>query len=229
MEILNLHRDRLGPYIRAQIANLLPLGGEDAELALIDKHLPEALGRIEHCIAHVKMWKTGYFDVLHSSQYCIFLYYLSNTIWRREQARGVCTKLFLLNKALNAIDAFYEVELPEVFFIGHSVGIVLAKATYGNFLVLYQNSTVGKNHGQAPEIGAGVILYPNTGVIGACRLADGSIISQGTSVINQETRAHCIAYPGQGGKLIFKAPKHNILADFFSGLPAKLQTIGLKA
>ncbi len=214
MKIVHLERSRLAAYVRAQITQFFPTG-EDAELALIDTHLDEALGRLERCIGAVRMWTPGQFDVLHSSQYCIFLYYLSNTIWRREQARTVCTKIFLLNKTLNAIDCFYEIELPEVFFIGHSVGIVLAKATYGNHLVLYQNSTVGKNHGEAPILEDGVIMYPNTAIIGACRVRQGSIIAQGVSVINRDTRPGCIAFQGNDGGLVFKTPHHAILADFF--------------
>lgn len=214
MKILNLDRARLGAYVRAQITQFFPTG-DDPELGLIDVHLDEALGRLERCIAQVRMWTPGQFDVLHSSQYCIFLYYLSNTIWRRERARSVCSKLFLLNKALNAIDCFYEIELPEVFFIGHSVGIVLAKATYCNHLVLYQNSTVGKNHGEAPVLEDGVILYPNTAVIGRCRVRSRSIIAQGVSVISRDTEAGRIAYQGVGGELVFRTPGHDILADFF--------------
>lgn len=214
MKILNLERARLAAYVRTQIAQFFPTG-EDAELGLIDVHLDEALVRLERCIAPVRMWTPGQFDILHSTQYCIFLYYLANTIWRREQARSVCAKLFFLNKTLNAIDCFYEIELPEVFFIGHSVGIVLAKASYGNHLVLYQNSTVGKNHGEAPVLEDGVILYPNAAIIGRCQVRSRSIIAQGVSVIGRDTLADRIAYQGMGGELVFKTPGHDILADFF--------------
>ncbi|EYC49636.1 hypothetical protein AZ34_00160 [Hylemonella gracilis str. Niagara R] len=214
MKTVNLERNRLAAYVQAQIKQFFPLD-DQADLALIDAHVDEALLRVGRCIDQVRMWTPGQFDVLHSSQYCIFLYYLSNTIWRREKVRGVCTKLFLLNKALNAIDCFYEIELPEVFFIGHSVGIVLAKATYGNHLVLYQNSTVGKNHGDAPVLGEGVIMYPNTAIIGRCHVRDRSYLAQGVSVINRDTEPGRIAYQGHGGSLVFKLPGHDILADFF--------------
>ncbi|MFC5760078.1 MULTISPECIES: hypothetical protein [unclassified Rhizobium] len=214
MEILNLEASRLAAYCCEQIRRLIPFGDE-TEFGLVEKHLPEALRRLDHCISNVAVWKAGRFDILHSSQYCIFLYYLANTIWKHEKAAALCTKLFLLNKQLNAIDLFYEIEMPEVFFIGHSVGIVLAKATYGNHLVLYQNSTVGKNHGVAPVIEDGVILYPNTAVIGGSLVRERSIISQGVSVINRETERGKIVYQGPENRLAFRDSKRDILSDFF--------------
>jgi serine O-acetyltransferase len=120
-----------------------------------------------------------------------------------------------LNKALNSIDLFYEIEMPEVFFIGHSVGIVLAKATYGNYLVLYQNSTVGKNHGVAPVLEDRVIMYPNTAIIGRSRVKAGSVISQGVSVINQDTPGDCLVFYKGGNGLVFKDTQKMLSMDFF--------------
>jgi serine O-acetyltransferase len=217
MKIINLERERLAIYIKTQITHLIPLDSSE-EFGLIDKYLPESLSRLGHCIDQIRMWEPGQFDILHSSQYCTFLYYLANTIWRREQARNICTRLFLLNKALNGIDCFYEIELPEGFFIGHSVGIVLAKATYGNHLVLYQNSTVGKNHGEAPVLEDNVILYPNSAIIGKCLVKSGTVVGQGVSVINQNTEKNKIVFQGAGGSLIFKEPRRNICADFFRNM-----------
>lgn len=214
MNIVNLPANQLGAYVQAQIKHFFPTG-DDPQLALVDTHCAAALTRLDTCVSQVKLWTPGQFDILHSSQYCTFLYYLSHTIWRAEQARSVCTKLFLLNKALNGIDCFYEIELPEVFFIGHSVGIVLAKATYGNHLVLYQNSTVGKNHGVAPVLEDGVILYPNTAVIGKCQIGRRSVISQGVSVINQNTKANSLVFQSSSRGLLFKTPTRDVLADFF--------------
>jgi len=214
MKLLNLERQLLAPYVRKQLRNLLPMD-EGPDTGLIDRHVPTALNRLERCIAGVRVWKEGVFDVLHSSQYCIFLYYLAHSIWKLEQSPHVCTRLFLLNKALNGIDCFYEIELPEVFFIGHSVGIVLAKARYGNHLVLYQNSTVGKNHGIAPEIADRVVLYPNSAVIGRCRVGAGTLISQGVSLINQDTPGESAVFKGTGKELVFKTLQRDVFSDFF--------------
>jgi serine O-acetyltransferase len=214
LELAHSSRADLLRYLVRQLDHFFPdqaTGVQDT----LDAHLDAALLRLERCIDEVRMWRPGQFDALHSSQYTIFLYYLANTLWRSGADARVCTKLFLLNKALNGIDCFYEIELPEVFFIGHSVGIVLAKATYGERLVIYQNSTVGKNHGTAPVLEAGVVMYPNTSIIGRCLVREGSVIAQGVSVVNQDTAAHRLVFQGERGGLVFKTSDRDIQADIF--------------
>ena len=207
-------RDNLLAYVTAQLEHFFPDGQTEIK-QILDSCLNEALGRLEKCINAVKMWRSGEFYFLHSSQYAIFLYYLSNSLWKKNGDIKICTKLFYLNKALNGIDCFYEIEMPEIFFIGHSVGIVLAKANYGNYLVLYQNSTVGKSHGVAPILGDNVTLYPNTAVLGSSHVQNGSVISQGCSVINSNTPGNCLVFQTDDGKLTFK-PKYNYSDLFFN-------------
>ncbi len=215
MQLKATTRADLLDYLERQLKTFFPDGRPVRQP--LEQVLDDALARLETCINGVAMWKQGEFDYLHSSQYTIFLYYLANTLWCKNgpQHIDVCAKLFFLNKALNGIDCFYEIEMPPIFFIGHSVGIVLAKATYGNYLVLYQNSTVGKNHGVAPVLGEGVVMYPNTAIIGRCQVGDRSVISQGTSVINQNTPGNCLVFNGAQGTLVLKPSQRDILADIF--------------
>jgi serine O-acetyltransferase len=204
----------LSAYVARQIGHFFPDGRSDTETA-VARDLDETIFRLERCINAVRMWTPGEFYYLHSEQYAIFLYYLANTIWRNRSDEDLCAKVFFLNKALNGFSCFYDVELPEVFFIGHSPGIVLARATYGNYLVLYQGCTVGKNHGVAPVIGDRVVMYPHTAVIGRCRVGDGSVLSQGVSVINRNTPGESLVFSGAGGELVFKKTQRNIPADIF--------------
>ena len=215
MQLIDHTPESLAEYTAQQIANLVPHGRTAETQAVIGRHMAETLERVHRCIRGVRAWRPDEFNYLHSSQYCQYVYYLSNTIWRREKDAGTATRLFLLNKALNAIDLFYEIEMPEVFFIGHSVGIVLAKATYGNHLVLYQNSTVGRHLDQIPVLEEGVILYPNTAVIGRSRVGAGSVVSQGVSVIGATVPEGSIAYGGDGGGLVFKAAPEDLLSEYF--------------
>jgi serine O-acetyltransferase len=207
--------DALLAYLCRQLENFFPDGQGETERPRLQAQLQPALQRLERCIAEVRMWTPGQFDPLHSSQYTTFLYFLANTLWRAGSERPLCNKLFGLNKALNGIDLFYEIEMPEVFFIGHSVGIVLAKARYGNRLVLYQNSTVGKNHGEAPSLGDGVVMYPGSAIIGRCEIGSGSVIAQGVSVVNRSTPGDCMVFQGSGGGLVFKPPTRPVLDDLF--------------
>ena len=127
MEILRMDRDRLLRYVVQQLRNTLP---DDFDPRPdINAHLDDALHRRQTCINAVRPWLPGCFDPLHSTQYCSFLYFLANTIWRSTGNAGTPTRLFLLNKALNGIDLFFQIEMPPVFFLGPSVGIVVAKAT----------------------------------------------------------------------------------------------------
>lgn len=217
MELKHLSRAGLLDYVQTQLEHFFP--DRRPVRPLIERHADQALARLGKCIDAVRMWPAGEFDYLHSTQYAFFLYFLANSLWRAEgpagNQDGLCTKLFLLNKALNGIDCFYEIELPETFFIGHTVGIVLAKATYGERLVLYQNSTVGKNHGVAPVLEDDVVMYPNTAVIGRCTVRSGSVLAQGTSVINCDTPGDCLIFNGPHGQPVFKQSSRDVIADIF--------------
>jgi serine O-acetyltransferase len=213
LTLTRLTRCGLIDYTASQISHFFP-DSRSGIRERIESNLAESLDRLQRCINAVRYWPENRFGHLHSTQYCLYLYFLSNTIWRNSGDEDSCVRLFLLNKALNGIDCFYDIAMPDVFFIGHTVGIVLAKATYGEHLVLYQNSTVGKNHGVAPVIEEGVIMYPNTAIIGRCRVRARTTIAQGVSVINQDTPGNAIAFGG-GKDLVFKPSKHDALAEIF--------------
>lgn len=212
---LHLSRAELSAYVARQLTSFYPDGLDVDASEVLSAHMDVTLTRLGRCINEVRWWTPDKFDHLHSTQYTLFLYYLSNTVWKATGNCTLCAKLFGLNKALNGIDLFYEIEMPEVFFIGHSVGIVFAKATYGNHLVVYQNSTVGKNHGVAPVLGDGVVMYPGTAIIGRCDVGAGTVLSQGVSLINTNTPGACTVYSGQQGIVTFKPTGRDVLADIF--------------
>ena len=215
MNLVNFSRSELIDYTTAQLSTFFPDGKSAPIKHTIEQHIDEALSRLMVCVNAVKTWEKNSFNYLHSSQYCTYLYFLANTIWRNTQETDTATKLFLLNKMLNGIDMFYEIKMPDIFFIGHSTGIVLAKADYGNYFVIYQNSTVGKNHGIAPSLGEGVIMYPNSAIIGRSIVGDYSIIAQGVSVVNNDTPGKCMAFNGRDGAITHKQLTRNIIEDFF--------------
>ncbi len=111
MKLKDFSRDQLIGYVTGQIEAFFPDGARDVR-AGIDRDIDEALDRLKLCINAVRYWQPDEFDYLHSSQHCIFVYYLANTIWRNRQDRKICTKLFALNKALHGFDCFRERTYP---------------------------------------------------------------------------------------------------------------------
>jgi serine O-acetyltransferase len=215
MKLIDQTRTGLIDYVVGQCASLVPDGKSRLFRGAITQHVNEALERTHRCINACAPWRPDQFNYLHSSQYCIFLYYLANTVWRRTSDPFAPTRLFLMNKALNGIDLFYEIEMPEAFYIGHSVGIVLAKATYGNYLVLYQNVNVGRHIEDIPVIGDRVILYPGSSVVGSSNIGDGAVMSQGVKAINRNVPADSIAFTGDRGDLAFKPTPKDLLKEYF--------------
>ncbi len=214
LALKDFSRNALIGYVSDQARHLFPDAYREDVRPAVASVIDAALARLEHCIGGVRMWRPGEFNPLHSSQYTTFLYYLANTLWRERQDERVCTKLFYLNKALNGFECFYDTELPEIFFVGHSVGIVLARTTYSNHFAVYQNSTVGKSHGDAPVLGEGVVMYPNTAILGRSNIGPRTYLAQGASIVNQDTPGNCIVFEN-ARQLTFREPDRDILADLF--------------
>jgi serine O-acetyltransferase len=214
MDLVDISRNGLVEYVATQINHLFPDHVGDTR-ALIGSAIDDTLDRLELPVRLNRGWPPGGFRYLHSNQYATFLYLLSNTLWTRGASENICSKIFCLNKALNAFECFYTIELPEVFCIGHSTGIVLARATYGNYLVLHQNSTVGRTDPESrPVLSEGVVLFPNTAIVGDCHIGPRTILAQGNSIIDGNTPGDCVVF-SRDGKLLFKRPKTDYFLRFF--------------
>jgi serine O-acetyltransferase len=215
VKLVEHSRESLLDYIVRQQTAVVPDGREEAFRKACEGHFDEALRRLSVCIDACSPWRPGEFNVLQSSQHTIFLYYLANTIWRRSGETAAPTRLFLMNKAFNGIDLFYEITMPEVFYIGHSVGIVLAKANYGNHLVLYQGVTVGRHKDQIPKIGDRVVLYPGSAVVAGSVIEDDAVLSQGVRVIGRRVPKGQIVFAGSAGDLTFRPRPDDLLQEYF--------------
>ncbi|MCP5487530.1 MAG: transferase [Verrucomicrobia bacterium] len=194
--------------VRLQVANLYRL--PDDEKTLLPSAIEYALSRCETCFTsiHNKYYRNAngivVFNPLHSAQYCIFLYYLANTLGCEMQAPALATKLYCLNKALNAVDIYYEVQLPERFIVEHPVGSVLGRARYSNYLVLQQGCTVGGNQGAYPVLGEYVWLHAQAMVVGNCRIGNNVFVAAGTYIKDCDVPDNTIVF-GRSPDLVFKA------------------------
>ena len=152
-------KNQIEDYLTNQLAFF---GGAD-----ISDYLEAAYKRALYCFSRNtnKYFKKGTIDVHHTGQYAILLCYLARVAFEAGD-RETADRVYALNKALHGFDIFYEVELPNVFFMEHPVGTVLGRAKYSDRLFLGQNVTVGGNKGCYPTIGENVCLHAGCMVVG---------------------------------------------------------------
>ncbi len=185
----SLTTENLVLYVSRQLANIFPdEHHHNSELAAI---IDKALARLAYCFSHIdkkyyQVNNMAHFNHLNSDHYCSFIYLLSNEAYR-DDAIVLAEKLFYLNKALNGLDCFYSIKLPDIFLFVHPVGTVLGNAEYANYLVVYQNVTVGSTlAGDYPRFNEACILYSNASIIGDCQLGENVIVGANSALLNTE-------------------------------------------
>ena len=188
--IQSLDTKILTDYISRQLNHFFP--DDKITSDKISPFVKRAFQRTEYCFSkvNVKYFFDGqnvFFNHLNTDQYAMFLYYLSNTIWVEGRDDIMAGKVYYLNKALNGFDAFYEVNLPDIFLLTHPVGTVLGRGEYGDYFVAYQRVTIGGNTDlEYPVLGKAVAMYGGSAVIGNCKIGNNCTISFGTVVMEKD-------------------------------------------
>ncbi len=171
----------------------------------------EALEKCEYCFKFIKnkYFKSGgdiIFNPFNSMQNTVFLYQLSNILYKRYQNNTLADRVYYLNKIMNCIDLYYELELPNIIYFQHAVGTFIGRAKIGDFLVIHQNCTIGANKNKYPIIGKNVTLYPYACILGNCKIGDNVVISANTYIKDCDIPDNSIVY-GQSPNLVIKNNK----------------------
>jgi len=180
----------LSVYVARQLEFHFP-DGKSWE-ADIKGFMPAALERTYRCFQGIERKKYRFggrvmFNPLHPDHYAAFLYLLANTVSRTEPDHPLAFRLFYLNKVLHGLDAYPDVQLPEVFQFMHPLGTVLGHARYGNYFCAYQGCSVGSDEdGVFPTLGDYVILYAGASVIGRCNVGSNVVVGAGAMVLNRD-------------------------------------------
>ena len=148
-----------------------------------------------------------------------FLWFLSNQLHNLCNDHRDAVKIFALNKTLHGIDAFYSIQLPDVFLLVHPIGTILGKAQYDDYLVVYQNVTVGGSiELDYPVIGKSVALMAKSTVLGSCVINEEVWLSSNSLIQNTLIESNSMvfgSYPNQ----IIKTSKRSVFNSFFSNKP----------
>ena len=166
--------------------------------------------RLERCFApnpnkYYHREGQTWFNPFHSGQYNVFLYFVSNEIWKAGNSL-LADKVYYLNKALNGDDLFYEVELPEFFMLDHPLGSVMGRAKYDNGFSFSQCCTVGNNRGVYPVIGKNVKMCAYSSILGDCHIGDNVTLGANACVKDEDVPANSLVF-GQSPHLIIKENK----------------------
>jgi serine O-acetyltransferase len=216
--IISLDKTDLTSYVVRQLNSYFP--DKSVTVQGLSSYVKHALERVEYCFSHINIkyffdGQQTHFNHLHTDQYAMYLYFLSNTIYRLEGEPAIASKVYALNKALHAIDVFFEVELPDIFAFQHPVGTVLGRGKYSNYFYVYQRCSIGSNlKGEYPTLGEGVVMFGGSGVIGNSVVGENCWLSVGSLVMNMDVPANSIVF-GCSPENSIKATQRNVVRDLF--------------
>ncbi len=168
------------------------------------------LDRVEHCFSRIerKYYQEAgapCFDHLNGDHMATLLYFYGNTLWRDTGDTAWPTRLFYLNKVMHGLDLFYSVPMPSIFLLVHPVGTVLGKAQYSDYLVVYQNCTVGADTTVYPRFGEGTLLYSRASVLGDCAIGDNVVFAANALVVDSTVASDSV--------VVGQYPTHRILPN----------------
>lgn len=206
--ITSIPVNQIEALVVKQLSNYFPISTEEKQF--IHSEFASVLERLERCFipnSNKYYIRNGeaYFNPFHSGQYNIFLYFLSNNVWKSGHA-FLADKIYYLNKIMNSDDLFYEIELPDIFALDHPVGSVMGRAKYSNGFSFSQGCTVGNNHGIYPVVGNNVQMCGNTSIIGKCCIGNNVTLGFGAVVKDQDVPDNSLVF-GQSPNLIIKPKK----------------------
>jgi serine O-acetyltransferase len=201
-------QDKLVDYVQAQLNAFFP-DGYSVNRDVLVRGSSDALLRLEQCFLKVRVKKYfdgghALFDHLYSDQYLMFLWFLSNSLWRKGVDQNTLNKVYLLNKCLHGFDCAYDTALPNVFIVIHGVGTVLGKAQYLDYFTVYQGCTVGQTQGRYPRLGRGVGLGAGASIIGDCLMGDFASIGAGCTLVNFHVENNSSIFRDPTGALVVR-------------------------
>mgnify|MGYP002510054912 CR=1 FL=1 len=201
----------LARLIEKQCGSYWPMNAGDGEKLNLSC-VGRALARWKECFARRPSTKRQPVfhglpvDYLHTVEWSVFLYFVSNELGRSGDEQWA-SKVYFLNKIMCSVDWFYAIELPAHFWAEHPVGSVLGRAKYGDKLFVYQGTTVGGSPGndetKYPELGSDVVLCANATVLGNTVIGSNAIVSANSCLVNETIPDNCIVF-GHSPDIVIK-------------------------
>lgn len=223
---MSLQKDELQRYVAQQLNNFFPDDPISEKETLFTRSVDMALERAAYCFSYVDLKaynrnQVTHFSHLHADQYTVFLWFLSNSVWRVFEDDTIASKLFCLNKALNGLMCMYDAQMPDIFLVLHGSGTVLGKAKYDNFFVCCHGCTVGAVYGSYPVLNKGVAMAPNSTIVGNCTVGPCSTIGTQALLRNKDLAGSTLYYRDVNTGLAMTKPVENSWAQSYYNVPIR--------
>jgi len=171
--------------VRYQLSSMF---AKQTSKELFDDLLPNVADRYMESYKKIKPLVknkfTGHqnFDHSNDSKYAMFLWFLSNEIWFQYEDGLTANLVQALNKALHGCHLPYDALMPDIFYLPHTQGIVVArKVILKNYLCLYQGTTIGRVGDKYPTFEGPLIMYPYSSITGNAKVPRDYVMSNTTT------------------------------------------------
>jgi serine O-acetyltransferase len=216
---MSIPRESLAHFVTGLADNHLQ-DGKSVE-SPVASVLPRALDRLEYCFSHVKLkyYISGNqvtFNHLNSDHLATLIYFISNEL-RANDYQLIAEKFGYINKILNGLDVYPHVQMPDIFLLVHPVGAVIGNADYQDFLVVYQQVTIGALSDVYPRLGRGTVLWSGATVLGGVVSGNNVVYGANALVAEGEIPDNSLVVSGFPHRVIPR--KHNVSVDFFGNNP----------
>ena len=161
--------------------------------------------------------KKTVFSPYMSVQYMNFLYRLAHAIYKKHGSVREADQIYYLNKIMHNNDWFYAIDLPVHFLCEHPLGSVLGRAKYGDYLFVYQGTTVGGNRKEGklyyPVLGENVTLYANATVLGDTHIGNNVLIAADSYLLDETIPDNSIVF-GKSPSITVKIKREREIKDY---------------
>lgn len=195
-----MDRNKIKFILNKQLSNFW---GETYQEQLINETIEEALDKCFFSFSKLALsrcynGKKVIFSPYDTVQWAVFLYYLSNLLWKKSYLNEA-TVVYYLNKIMHSVEWFYEIELPVHFFAEHPHNSILGKARYGDYFFCFHGTTVGANYKDDgspvyPRLGDNVFMCANSSILGDSSIGNNVIISANTHIKNMNIPDNSIVF-----------------------------------
>ena len=199
----NVNPKEIENILYKQLSNFWP---DCFRFEIISKEIPVVLDKMYVILSSLSLircnnGKEVVFSPYDTVSWSVFLYYLSNELYKKKQLREA-TVIYYLNKVMHSVEWFYALDLPEHFFAEHPHNSVLGKAVYGDYFFCFHGTTVGANYKEDgspvyPKLGNNVFMFANSTILGDCNIGNNVIIAANTYVKDMDIPDNSVVFSSQ--------------------------------